>query len=130
MTDPTASRQSGLVPITKRTTLHYTLLVGIGLAFAQIAAAQLATNEMRMFKTKPTFRANLKQAAKIISQPDAAYLAELRNDDSPSGNWGGPDCSLAADLLAMLDNYLATPNPHREHNATTVRCTQPTPTFS
>jgi CubicO group peptidase (beta-lactamase class C family) len=44
------------------------------------------------------------------SRADTAALARLGDSRAPEGRWGGPGCAPLAQLLGMVDTYLATPH--------------------
>lgn len=46
------------------------------------------------------------------SNPDAKKLAELKGFPGPEGNWEGPLCPSTAEMRALVDSFLATPNPN------------------
>src|SRR5688500_14530034 len=44
--------------------------------------------------------------------PDSKKLFELQSLSRPEGNWGGTHCPTATEMRALVDSFLAAPNPN------------------
>lgn len=52
--------------------------------------------------------------------PDPKKLFDLQRFNRPEGNWGGPLCPSASEMRALVDEFLATPNPNFQGLGSTI----------
>lgn len=91
----------------KKLAAGWLVSVAIAVLWQPPLAGQVGpTNRARSTRPAPAAAASARTAI-----PDTARQSELRIRHRPAGDWGGPACPPAADLKALVDDYLATPHP-------------------